>query len=167
MPQLTDAERTQIYTDRASIWPFASPAPAGGSVDVLGLIEQGLWNKATASSELTTLLGGNKIYFDAPPAGTVPPYVIIQLAGGGDNNICPVRFVTPTYSVQGIAEDRNLAGSIDGALTRAYHNQSLTVTGWNPLYFRRATAIAVNELSTDGRRYYHRGANYEIQVAEA
>jgi len=132
------------------------------------LVEDGGYALLTASSALTTALGGTFIYIRDVPPGQAPPYVVLETIRGGDLNLTPHRMREALLAVQaittaGAAQAGTLAGYCDAAL----HGGTPSITGWTALHCWQQRDISYRELSPDGREYFHAGGEYWIRITQA
>lgn len=130
--------------------------------------EDGVYTLLTASSALTTALGGTAIYIRDVPPNTAPPYVVIETVRGVDMNICPHRMRETVLSVQAITTTGAAqAGTLDGLCDAALHGGTPTLSGWTSLRLWRQRDIGYRELPGDGREYFHVGGEYYLQYTQS
>lgn len=133
--------------------------------NLLNAMGSALYSTLAAGTALTTKLGGTAIYETLAPQGTAPPYVVLFMSAGGDDNDSPRRARSMVYTVKAVSTTGALdAVEIDAEVDTLLHLQTLTITGWGNYWTARVTDIAYNELA-GGVMYYHRGGQYRIRVA--
>ena len=134
----------------------------------MNAVKQALYNKLTGGTALTALLAGTaSVYDNIAPRGGTFDYVIFGLQGGGDENICPIRFKNFVWSVKGVSEtSAQKAGQIDEQIDDLLHEQALTVTGWGVFGVTRIADFDYVETTPEGRNIWHDGGNYRIRMDE-
>lgn len=130
-------------------------------------IEDGVYSLLTASTALTSALGGTTIYIRDVPVNTAPPYVVIDTIRGQDLNLCPHRLREALLSVQAISTSGAAqAGTLDGLCDAVLHGGTPAVTGYTSLHCWRQRDITYRELAPDGREYFHAGGEYWIRITK-
>lgn len=134
----------------------------------MNAVGSAVYSALCAGSDLLTKLGGSAIYNMQANQGAVFPYVIFFKAAGVEANTSPRRVRRFVYIAKGVTEDDLFgAGEIDDLLDALLHDQTLTVTGWGNYWCARSGDISYAEPGEGGKTYYHRGARYDIELAEA
>jgi hypothetical protein len=127
-------------------------------------LEEALYTTLSATSALTTELGGTAIYNKRAPQPAPDKYVIFQWQGGGDLNESPTRMRNPIYTVRGVAPTQAGASAIDDEIDAALHNQELTVTGWTNIWMAREDDVNFVEYDASGVAHYNVGGQYRIII---
>ena len=132
----------------------------------MNAVKVGLFSKLSNDSDLTTKLGGTKIYSPVIPQGISLPAVRYSFAGGGEENVTPVRSINTVYAVVGVSDvSAKEAGEIAAFIDAALHGETLTIPDWdNNFWTAREGVIDFHELGPGGEEYWHVGANYRIRA---
>lgn len=130
----------------------------------MNVVEAGLYTKLTGNSNLTTELGGSYVYNPDAPQGQARPYVIAVHSGGGHLNITPSDIQHHRYLVKAVADEPKRAGTIDGLIVSALHQQTLTVAGYTNYATWAEDEVQYTEVARDDTIIYHRGHYYRIRI---
>lgn len=126
-----------------------------------------IYTLLSAGSALTAEIGGTRLYLEQAPQDVALPYVHIQRLTARDTNDSPRRNRRHIYLVKAITEDDvDKAEAIDDEIDALLQDATLTVTGWGVYWCRRMTDVQYREGGPGGATYHHRGAQYEIRLAE-
>jgi len=128
--------------------------------------EVGLFSKLSNDGDLTTKLGGAKIYNLVIPQGITLPAVRFFYSGGGEENLTPARSVNMVYAVVGVSGiSMKQAGEVAALIDTALHGTTLTIDGWtNNFWTAREGLIRFHELGAGGEDYWTAGAYYRIRA---
>lgn len=134
----------------------------------MNLAETAIYSALTGATSLTSLLAtATGVYHSQAPRGAAFPYVVLQLQGGGDQNVSPHRRKELLYTVKAVtATSMQDAGLIDNAVDALLHGATLTVTGWTNISTMREGDIAYVETTDEGLNYYHSGGTYRVRVGQ-
>lgn len=126
-----------------------------------------IYTVLAAGTALTGQIGGTRIYLEQAPQGATLPCVIISRLTARDTNDSPRRNRRALYVVKAITEDDvDKAEAIDDEIDTLLFDATLTVTGWGVYWCRRTTDVQYREGGPGGATMHHRGAQYEIRLAE-
>lgn len=128
------------------------------------------WLSATlrADATLVSLLGGQKVYHDEAPSGTVPPYIVlIQVSALPVKVLGNVEVWSESlFLVKGI--DRSTSqGTIEGVMQRAdavLNGASGTVTNGTIFFCASEDEVKYIEHEPGGPVYQHLGRRWRIQA---
>jgi hypothetical protein len=135
----------------------------------MNALTAGIYTKLTGGTALTSLLTGGtatpSIYYEQAPHKSVLPYVVFNIQGGGDLNLCPGRMKEVLYFVRGYTKASTAAaGLIDAQIDALLHNQSVTVTGWSSIDIQRETDMEETETAANGEIIYMAGGVYRFSL---
>src|SRR3990167_843787 len=129
-----------------------------------------VYAKLTASTAITTPLGGTAIYRQKAPENTDPPFVIYGKQSGVPNyTLGGVAFEDQLYMVKTVtlSNSGGVAGTVADAIDDTLQDASLTIAGHTHMYLRRDSDIDYSETGPGGQVYQHRGALYRIKADPA
>jgi hypothetical protein len=125
-----------------------------------------IYNKLSAGTTLTNLLGGTAIYYLQAPNDTALPYVVWSFQGGGDENQISLRMKNIVMYVRGYAESHSAAGSIADAIDDLLHDGSVTAAGWTNFWATGIQDIGLVENLPGGKQVYSAGGLYRFRFIE-
>lgn len=135
---------------------------------MIDVLNKGIYQKLAGNSALTSQLigGGSAIYFGQAPSGTVKPYIVYSIAGGGDDHLSPTESVDVMYYVKGVADTASKAGQIAGLIRDTLHEADLTLDApWSAYRCQHDNVIHYQE-TTDGKLAWHGGGSYRIRASK-
>lgn len=123
-----------------------------------------IYNQLTASSDLTTLLGGTYIYYIQAPDNTDPPYIVWNWQSAVDENLTPSRMWNGIVNVRAFCASPSQAGSADSYVDTQLNGAALSVSGWTNFYSSREFFFSdvVDEPNTV--KTYVIGGFYRIRI---
>lgn len=132
-------------------------------MSVLNSLYTGLYNKLSAGTALTALIG-TAIYNKQAPDGAALPYVVYSLAGGGPINYCPLRVESDLVFVRAYGSTDASARNIDVQIDVLLHGQTLTMTGgYINIQTWRETDLDLIENLPNNQKIYMAGGMYRIK----
>ncbi len=121
---------------------------------------------AGAGGVTSLLSSAGAIYWREAAQGATMPYIIYDLAGGGDTNDTPRDMLDVRVTVRAVSQSSTTAGSIAGAVRDALHRQALTFDdGWKHIACQHSVVIDYEE-RVEGQQFYHAGGTYRIRASK-
>jgi len=132
----------------------------------MNAVARALYTKLSNWGDLTTELGGTKIYELKIPQRVSLPAVRFFYSGGGEENLTPVRSINVVYAVLGVSSvSMKKAGAIAEFIDAALHGKTLTISDWtNNFWTAREGLISFHELGKAGEDIWTAGAYYRIRA---
>lgn len=115
---------------------------------------------------LIAALGGTAIYAVQAPAGAAMPYVVINIAGGGDENLSPRETINVVVAIKTVATNAGTAAAVADLIKARLHDAdgSITMTdSWAAWRCTHEAAIFYVE-NADRVQYWHAGGNYRLRA---
>ena len=129
-------------------------------------LESEIYSRLAGDSQLTSLLGGQKVYNTVAPRRASLPVVVFSLASGVEEPETPLRQVRLVYLVKAVADDAEDALTIARRLDELMHQATFQAGGMGTFWCQRDTVVKFMEEGTGGRSLWHAGAQYVIRLSE-
>lgn len=115
---------------------------------------------------LTAQLGAvNGVYYGQAPLNAALPYVVYSIAGGGEDNDSPLDSADISYTIKGVAETAQVAGSIADSIRSALHEQTIAIDAPWTVYRCQHGEVFMYVENTERKQYHHAGANYRLRIS--
>lgn len=132
---------------------------------MLLVVAKAVVSKLASTSAVTSLVG-QRIYTSLPAETAALPYLVQELAGGGDPSLAAGVDADLLWQVRAIALDGLTANQIARAVDGALHFAALTLdTGWHLASIRHDAPFYYVEHATQ-RQYHHAGWTFRIRLWE-
>lgn len=136
----------------------------------MNALDAALYSRMSASTALTTQLGGTNIYSLRVTQTPIPnAFVEFGVQGGGDENFNDTRMKNLLVRIKAVAKTKSTAGAADAIIDALFTNSNpLTISGWgNNFWLAREADIEFAEVDDASQTYFHVGGLYRIRFNEA
>lgn len=121
-----------------------------------------------ADSAITTALGGQRVYSLLAPESATMPYVILQITGGGDDNLSQTAGADVMVSVLCVADtDAGGASAASGVADRVravLHDALPTLSGGWVCYRCQHQSVVLYTETEDRTTYAYAGGTYRVRA---
>ena len=129
-------------------------------------LRKGVRAQLAAGTALMAELEGTPIYYKQAPTGATLPYIIYQLAGGGDDNITPRNTLDVLMDVKALAATSTQAAQIADLIRDTLHDADLTLDGGWAAYRCQHTQAFDYVENVERAQIWHAGGTYRIRASK-
>lgn len=129
---------------------------------MINALFQGVRGKLLADGSVSAIT--TRVYPLLAPSNTPLPFIIMQIAAGGDTNDTPRQELDVWIDVKAVAATAPGALTLADLIHTALHEQDLPLGGnWKTVRCQHETAFAI-QVTEDAKQYWQAGGTYRIRA---
>jgi hypothetical protein len=127
-------------------------------------LDAAVYGRLTADATVSGIVG-TRVYSQQAPSGASLPYVVFTSASELLSNLQGVNDINAVYRVDAWADSRGGAETLAAAVFGAFHQQSVTISGWSNFWCVAESKQNFVE-NVDGVQYWRRAWDIRIRASE-